>query len=234
MALMSLKDELKNILGDKMSLLLALFSIGLTAKMIAEVGKDVTKIPAREQIQEDTRNGTFDVVKNFEQILHICDVKRKKHNSSVAVLPYNSYFKCLKYIRDHPLTSIPEDEERFINHYNSVLKKEIAKRQEEYDQRYFEVKAKMESLMSDGGNFEIVKFEHLDVLITADQVNQKVGQIYNNTFFGDLAIKEPKIRQNSSGNSYTTIWALKIPASMRLHLKEYFRCCSERCGYIEP
>ncbi len=95
------------------------------------------------------------------------------------------------------------------------------------------IKAEVESLMSAGDNFEIVKFEHLDVLVGQDYVNQKVDQIYNNTFFGNLAVKKPKIRQNSSGNSYTTIWALKIPTSMRLHLKEYYRSCSERCGYIE-
>lgn len=125
------------------------------------------------------------------------------------------------------------DEERFIEHYNRVLAKEIAARQDEYDQRYFEGKSEMESLMSAGGNSEIVKFEHLDVLTTSEQVNQKVNTIYNNTFFGDLAIKEPKVKINSSGNSYTEIWALKIPTSMRLHLKEYYRSCSERCGYIE-
>ena len=181
-----------------MSLLLALFSIGLTAKMIGEVAKDVTKIPAREQIQEDTRNGTFDVVKNLEQILHICDVKRKKHNSSVTVLPYNGYTKCLKYIRDHPLTSIPEDEDRFIKEYNRVLEKEIAARQDEYDQRYFEVKAEVESLMSAGDQTVVVPFKHLDVLVDSDYVNQKVDQIYNNTFFGTLAIKEPKVKINSS------------------------------------
>lgn len=215
-----------------MSLLLCAFMIGMTGKIVKEVAKDVTKIPAREQIQEDTRNGTFDVVKNFEQILHICDVKRKKHNSSVAVLPYNGYTKCLKYIRDHPLTSIPEDEDRFIEHYNSVLAKEIAQRQEEYDKRYFKVKAEVESLMNNGEQTVVVPFKHLDVLVDSDYVNQKVNQIYNNTFFGDLAIKQPKIKQNSSGNSYTTIWALRIPISMKWYLKEQYRCCSERCGYI--
>lgn len=48
----------------------------MAAKMIGEVAKDVTKIPAREQIQADTRDGTFNVVTSFEQILQICDIKR--------------------------------------------------------------------------------------------------------------------------------------------------------------
>ena len=50
-----------------MSLLLALFSIGLGASLVKEVAKDVTKIPARSQIQEDSKNGTFDVVKNLRK-----------------------------------------------------------------------------------------------------------------------------------------------------------------------
>ena len=99
-----------------MSLLLALFSIGIGASLVKEVAKDVTKIPARSQMQQDCKNGTFDVVKNFEDILYVCDVKRKKHNSSVAVLPNTGYEKCLKYIREHHLTC-QADEGRFIRHY---------------------------------------------------------------------------------------------------------------------
>ena len=64
-----------------MSFLLALFSIGIGASLVKEVAKDVTKIPARSQMQQDCKNGTFDVVKNFEDILYVCDVKRKKYNS---------------------------------------------------------------------------------------------------------------------------------------------------------
>ena len=216
-----------------MSLLLALFSIGLTAKMIAEVGKEVTRVPARSNIVEASNQGNFDVVDNFWDIVTACGVKKKKFNSSVAVLEPYGYKKCLPLIRDHHLTT-KEDEQRFIAYYEKVMTDQINQRQEEYDQRYFKVKAEAESLMNSGDDYEIVKFEHLDVLITSEQVNQKVDQIYNNTFFGDLAFKKPKIRLNSSGNSYTIIWALKIPTSMRLHLKEYYKSCSERCGYIEP
>ncbi|MBR2558406.1 MAG: hypothetical protein IKE95_08595, partial [Methanobrevibacter sp.] len=87
-----------------MSLLLAFASMYIAGKVLVEAGKDVTKIPARSQIAEDSRNGTFDVVNNFENILYVCEVKRKKHNSSVAVLPNTGYNKCLKFIREHHLT----------------------------------------------------------------------------------------------------------------------------------
>lgn len=87
--------------------------------------------------------------------------------------------------------------------------------------------------MNAGEQTVVVPFKHLDVLVDSDYVNQKVDLIYNNTFFGNLAIKPPKVRLNSSGNSYIEIWALMIPSSMRLHLKEYYKSCSERCGYIE-
>ncbi|WP_406537006.1 hypothetical protein [Methanobrevibacter sp.] len=216
-----------------MSLLLALFSVGLTAKMLADVGKEVTRVPSRSNIAEASKQGNFDVVDNFFDIITACGVKKKKFNSSVAVLEPFGYKKCLPLIRDHHLTT-KEDEQRFIAYYEKVMTDQINQRQEEYDQRYFKVKAEAESLMNSGDDYEIVKFEHLDVLVDSDYVNQKVDQIYNNTFFGNLTIKEPKVKVNSSGNSYTEIWALKIPTSMRLSLKMYYRCCSERCGYIEP
>ena len=213
----------------KMSLLLAAFMIGMTGKMIAEVGKDLTKIPARSQIQEDSKNGTFDVVKNFEQILYVCDVKRKSlGTSSVKVLPYTGYEKCLNYIREHHLTC-KADEQRFITHYRKVLKKELSKRQEDFDKHYFKVKSEVESLMN-SENYEIVRFEHLDVFVTQSDVEMKVNDICNKTFLGDFVVGEVKIKEISSG--YKEIWALKIPVAMKFKLKDYYMACAERCGYI--
>ena len=104
-----------------MSLLLALASMYIAGKVVAEAGRDVKKIPARKQIQEDSKNGSFDVIKNFEQILGICDVKRKRHGSStVRVLPSTPSNRCLEYIREHHL-SCKADPQRFINHYRKVL-----------------------------------------------------------------------------------------------------------------
>ena len=105
----------------------------MTGKMIAECAKDVTKIPARSQIQEDSKNGQFDVIRNFEQILYINNVKRKSlGTSSVKVLPYTGYEKCLNYIREHHLTC-KADEQRFITHYRKVLANELAERQKDFD-----------------------------------------------------------------------------------------------------
>lgn len=212
-----------------MSLLLALFSIGLGASLVKEVAKDVTKIPARSQMQEDSKNGNFDVIKNFENILYVCDVKRKKHNSSVAVLPYDGYLKCLNYIADHHLTTLA-DEQRFINHYKKVLASEISQRQVEYDKRYLEVKSKVKSMMS-SGNYEVVRYEHIDVFVDYEEVEMKVKAICN-TFLGDFQIGEVKIKENSSGNSFTEIWALRIPVGMKFSLKRYYMACARKCGYI--
>ena len=46
-----------------MSLLLALGALYVTGKVLAEAGRDVKKIPARKQINEDSKKGNFDVVK---------------------------------------------------------------------------------------------------------------------------------------------------------------------------
>ena len=212
-----------------MSLLLAAFMIGMTGKMIGEVISDAKKVPARSQIQEDCKNGTFDVVKNFEQILYVCDVKRKSlGNSSVNVLPYTGYEKCLNYIREHHLTS-RGDEQRFINHYKKVLSKELGKRQEDFDKHYFKVKSEVESLMN-SENYEITRFEHLDVFVTQSDVEMKVNDICNKTFLGDFVVGEVKIKEISSG--YKEIWALKIPVAIKFKLEDYYMACSNRRGYI--
>lgn len=212
-----------------MSLLLALFGIGLATSMVKEVAKDVTKIPARSQIQQDSKEGTFDVVRNFEEILYVCDVKRKKHNSSVAVLPYTGYDKCMKYIREHHMTC-RADEGRFVRYYRKVLSEEIAERQVEWDKHYAEIESQVKSMIATDG-FEVVRFTHFDTFVEYADVEMKVNDICNNTFLGDLVIGEVKIRQETS-HSHTEIWGLKVPLSMKFDLKRYYEVCAQKCGYI--
>ena len=213
-----------------MSLLLALASLAIAGKVVGEIASDVSKVPARSKIQDDSKNGTFDVVKNFEEILHINGVKRKSHgNSSVKVLPYTGYTKCLDYIREHHLTT-KNDEQRFITHYRKVLSKEIAKRQEDYDKHYFKVKEEVD-ILKNSGDYEVVKFEHINVFVDYEDVKMKVNSICNRTFLGDFLVGEVKIKQNSS-QSFTEIWALNVPFNMKFSLKDYYQACAERCGFI--
>jgi hypothetical protein len=74
--------------------------------------------------------------------------------------------------------------------------------------------------------------EHIDVFVDYDDVEMKVNEICNRTFLGDFVVGEVKIKENSSGNSYTEIWAFKIPVNMKFSLKEYYKACAERCSYI--
>ena len=214
-----------------MALLLALASMYIAGKVVGEIASDARKIPARSQIQQDSKTGTFDVVKSFESILKICGVKRKKFgNSSVRVLPNTGYTKCLYYIRNHHL-STRADEQRFINHYKKVLKSEMSKRQSDYDNHYFEIESKVNSMMINC-EYEVVRFEHIDVFVDYKDVEQKVNDIRDNTFLGDFVVGDVKIKLNSSGNSFTEIWALKLPVAMKFSLKQYYNACAERCGYI--
>lgn len=214
-----------------MALLLALASMYIAGKVVGEIASDVSKVPARSKIKEDSKNGTFDVVKNFEEILSICNVKRKSHgSSSVKVLSYSGYTKCLDYIRNHHL-STRADEQRFINHYKKVLKSELSKRQSDYDNHYFEIKSKVESMMINC-EYEVVRFEHIDVFVDYEDVEMKVNDIGNTTFLGDFVVGDVKIKLNSSGNSFTEVWALKVPVAMKFSLKQYYNACAERCGYI--
>ena len=213
-----------------MSLLLAFASMYIAGKVVAEVGKDLTKVPARSKIQEASKQGNFDVVDSFEEILKICEVKRKKINSNVAVLPNTGYNKCLKFIREHHLTT-KADEQRFINHYKKVLANELSDRQTEYDKHYLEVESEVRSMMNDG-EYELVRFEHIDVFVDYEDVEMKVNSICNRTFLGDFVVGDVKIKLNSSGNAFTEIWALKVPVAMRGSLNRYYEACAKKCGYI--
>ena len=180
-----------------MSLILAFASMYICGKVVKEVGKDITKIQARKEVVEASKSNSFDVVNQFESILRICEIKRKSHgNSSVRVLPYTGYTKCLDYIREHHLTT-KNDEQRFITHYKKVLSKEIAKRQEEYDKHYFKVKEEVD-ILKNSGDYEVVKFEHINVFVdNYEDVQMKVNEICNRTFLGDFVINEVKIKQTN-------------------------------------
>ena len=212
-----------------MSLILALGALYVTGKVLAEAGRDVKKIPARKQIHEDSKQGNFDVVKNLEEILYVCDVKRKKHNSSVRVLPYTGYEQCMEYIRNHHLTS-KADEDRFIHYYKKVLSKEISKRQSEWDQKYFEVEKQVKAMMKTD-EFEMVRYTYFDVFMSREDVEAKVRDLCANTFLGDLLVGQVKIKEETN-QSFTEIWGLKVPLSMKYSLKEYYEVSANRCGYI--
>ena len=85
--------------------------------------------------------------------------------------------------------------------------------------------------MMDNCEYEVVRFEHIDVFVNQEDVELKVNAISNTTFFGDFLVGEVKIKQTNP-NAFTEIWALKVPVTMKFSLKEYYEACAEKCGYI--
>ena len=79
--------------------------------------------------------------------------------------------------------------------------------------------------------FEIVRFEHLNVFMNKSEVEVRAKKIYDNTFIGKFAVSEAKVRRINSG--YKEIWALRIPVSMKYSLKEYYKLSAQKCGYIQ-
>ena len=72
-------------------------------------------------------------------------------------------------------------------------------------------------------------------------VNRRISKFKNNDSAKKLIIEDEyvemhigdvKIKLNTSGNSYTEIWALKIPVSMRSSLKRCYEACAEKGGHI--
>ena len=92
-----------------------------------------------------------------------------------------------------------------------MLSDELAKRQKEFDANYSKVESEIRYLMNTEKDYEIVRFQHIDALVSQEDVELKVNEICEKTFLGDFVVGKVKIKQNPSGNAFTEIWALKIP-----------------------
>ncbi len=121
------------------------------------------------------------------------------------------------------------DEQRFITHYRKVLSKELASRQKEFDNHYNDVELGVRALMN-SGEYEVVRFEHINAFVDQADAEIKVNEICNKTFFGKFVIDEVKLKQSNA--IVREVWALKIPVSMICSLEEMYMSCSNRCGYI--
>lgn len=64
-----------------------------------------------------------------------------------------------------------------------------------------------------------------------EDVEEKVNDLCANTFLGDFLVGQVKVKEETS-QSYTEIWALKIPVSIKYSLKKYYELCANKCGYI--
>ena len=106
---------------------------------------------------------------------------------------------------------------------------ELSDRQTGYDKEYRKVEAEVKSLMNTN-EWEVVRFKHIDVFVSVEDVETKVNEICAKTFLKNFLVNV-KVKQTNP-STITEIWALKIPVSMKYNLEEVYMACAQRCGYI--
>ena len=174
--------------------------------------------------QIEQLEGGLNVIRDFELILKVNGIRRTEFKSlmggeSTFVLAENSYRKCLTLIYEQPLTD-EADQERFIEHYCQIRQKELEVQQQVWNMEYEQFISELEL-----DNNSTLTFE---MQICAIDHQRLVDQAYDNTIFGELAVKKGKaIVNNLNGRCH--LWVLKGIDS-RFTAEKLYRICARRIG----
>ena len=77
---------------------------------------------------------------------------------------------------------------------------------------------------------KVITFEKKHYLSTYDDVYDHAQDLFLNTFFGDLALAEPKIIKERSVNTYSEVWALHC--NNVIEANRYYELCSKVLGKL--
>ena len=174
--------------------------------------------------QIEQLDGGLDVVRDFELILRINGIRRTEFKSlmggeSTFVLAENSYHKCLNFIYEQPLTD-DTDEQQFIEYYRQVRQKELESQQKVWNREYEQFISEL-----DLDNDTTLTFE---MQIQAIDHQRLIDLVYDNTIFGELAVKRGKAILNNL-NGLCHLWVLKGIDS-RFTAEKLYRISARRVG----
>lgn len=173
------------------------------------------------QKQIDHLEGGLNVVRDFELILRANGIKRTEFDSLIDggeptyVLAETSYYKCLNFIYNQPLTD-ETDDQRFIQEYERIRQKEIDARQEVWNQEYEQI---AEGIVPAD---DYIIFEMRMVGCSKDDL---INAIHENTIFGELALK--KGQSKLINGTWVHFWAVRLDKSSA---ERVYRACARRVG----
>ena len=161
----------------------------------------------------------------METILRLHRVKRHKYDG-FPILEEDGWQKCLDYVRRQPLTT-EEDVVAFIERYNEIRNKELMEFLCHWEDIYNEV---YENEIANKKCSNVITFEKKHYLSTYDDVYDHAQDLFLNTFFGELALAEPKIIKERSANTYSEVWALHC--NNVIEANRYYDLCSKVLGKL--
>ena len=205
-----------------MSLLLALASMAIASAVWNDIAKDAKASNADRRV----RNSGYDLNRDFEDVLRVCHVRRKKQDG-IKYLPEDGWRDCISYVRRQPYTT-EKDVKEFINHYEKVRQREMAKITNHWKYEYEDVYR--EYLSNPMSEREFVFEKKFYAFYDEQFVKELADELYEKTFMGDMAVQRPKVVEIPATNeAYAMIWVIRCYGG-KLKAKKYFRAC---CRYLE-
>ena len=184
---------------------------------LSNIASDVKTASCKQELNKEPYN-----LDQFETVLRLCRVKRHKYDG-FPILDSNCD-ACLDYIRRQPLTD-ENDVKAFINKFNSVRNAEIQEFLCYWEDIYNET---YEKEIKNTTCSDVVIFQKDHYLTTYDAVNDHTQELYDSTFFGEIAVARPKVFKEN--NKIIEVWALYC--GDRVKAEEYYEMCSKVLGKL--
>ena len=230
MALKSLKDELKNILGDNVGFLMFLGIAASIAYGLNTAASDMKTRSCKGELAKENYS-----LNQFETILRLHRVKRIEMDKGKFVLPRGQYQRCLNWIEKQPLTD-ETDIQEFIDHYNSVRQQELDDLYEYWDQEYDKNYDDYLCTRSDEDGLFLFQKEH-NFLYKDEQIDlirNRITDLYRDTFWSELCVKPGKLvkDETSSIETWLEIWVDKCPGGLE-KAEEYYKACNNILYFVD-
>ena len=205
-----------------MSILLAFAAIAASAWGWGCAARDMKEMAVENKLKHEP----YDLDKHFEDVLVHSNVKRIKIDGK-KYLPKNGYNDCISFIERQPLTT-KKDIDKFIAKYNEIRNEELKSIQEIWDRDY---EALRREYLTSTEAVSTFTFEKKFYLREKDFVNNLSNRLLNETFFGKMAVAEPKVVYNprSTNISYINVWRIQCTSYSKAG--QYYNACCRKLGY---
>ena len=203
--------------------LLTFALLGISALAWSGAAKDAKASNADRRV----KNSGYDLNRDFEDVLRACHVQRKSQDG-VKYLSEDGWKSCVSYIQRRPYTT-DKDVEMFKLRYNRIRKQELKKVQDKWDQNYNNA---YKEYLSSTEPVTTITFEKTHYLFDEEFVVNLADNLYQNTFFGEMATQPPKVVFNPDATniSYIEVWVLHVPGGKQ-KAKKYWKACSRKLGF---
>lgn len=212
---------------------------GIGAVNSATKKSSIKANPQLDVKQFDANCARYGIVgQNIVDVAARCGVKPNKY----GVLPENGYKHCLKYVTQY--VNHPNDIELFKRDWLLTVEQQLGAKSNLMIRKYWnDYQHQYNGYLNNkkywtSGPEIVLEFKHWHGL-PKDQYLQRLKDIQNKTFWGELTIEPPILRNNPRfKNSFIEVWVMQGDKNDKqgslLTNKSWqstYKCCCGVCGY---